>query len=298
MTTQYITGVALGIFGGVLTQIGQLLEKRAVNKVRAGDQKKGFMRQLIKNPIWVSGMVFGQGGGMAAYMLAQSLIGPALTPGLMAGGLVILAIGSIRMNHEVLNLSEGIGIALMIFGILFLSLSGLSINSAQVRHTLADQNAQVRIAVFTAVFLFFSFFSRGLVTSIRNRRGMLFALSSGFLSCLSDFWINPFLALIALVLSGHGTFTQAGIFIIAALILLMCGALITWQNQQAFKYAQASNVVPLAQVPIQIAPILVYFYVFALIAPKPMAVIFVLAGTALTIISGLLLGQRKEIPAN
>ena len=31
---------------------------------------------------------------------------------------------------------------------------------------------------------------------------MLIALTNGFLACLSDFWINPLLALIVIVLSG------------------------------------------------------------------------------------------------
>ena len=79
---------------------------------------------------------------------------------------------------------------------------------------------------------------------------MFIALTNGFLACLSDFWINPLLALIVIVLSGNGSFTQEIIFVIAALILMTTATVITWQNQLAFKVAQASNVVPVAQVPI------------------------------------------------
>ncbi len=298
MTLQYVSGVAMGIFGGILTQVGLLLEKKAVNKLPARKKKNGFMRHLLKNPLWLSGLVVGQGGGMAAYVIAQSLIGPALTPGLMAGGLVVLAIGSVRMNDETLNLSEIIGVGLMILGILFLGLSGLQINAGQVRATLANPGAWVRISLFTLVFLAFSLFSRLSAGHIRTRKGMLFALAAGFLSCLSDFWINPVLALGALVLAGQATTSQAQILLVAIGILVMCSIFIPWQNQIAFKYAQASNVVPVSQVPIQIAPILVYFYVFSLTAPNPASVFYVLAGTVLTILSGLLLGRRKEIITN
>ena len=48
----------------------------------------------------------------------------------------------------------------------------------------------------------------------------------------------------------------------AVLILAFTASVITWQNQIAFKYAQASNIIPVAQVPIQISPILVYFLIF------------------------------------
>jgi hypothetical protein len=298
MDLHYITGVALGIIGGLLTQFGQLLEKRAVNKYRIDSQENGFFRRLVKSPVWLSGVFFGLGGGTVAYMLAQSMIGPALTPGLMASGLVILAVGSVRMNGETLNTSEIGGIVLMILGILALGLSGLAINATQVRATLADQNALQRIAIFTVSFFLMSFITRILALRIKNRRGMLIALANGFLSCLSDFWINPLLALIAVVLSGHSTPYQFIIFTIASVILVMVASIVTWQNQLAFKYAQASNVVPVAQVPIQIAPILVYFFIFALTPPNSISVVYILIGTILTIIAGFLLGRRREDPTD
>lgn len=296
MDLHYLAGVALGVLGGILTQFGQLLEKLAVNQFRADSQENGFFRRLIKSPTWLSGVFFGLGGGTVAYMFAQSLIGPALTPGLMASGVVILAVGSVRMNHENLNSSEIVGIVLMILGILLLGLSGLAINSTQVRTTLADQSALQRIALFTVSFLLMSIITRSLASRIKNRRGMLIALANGFLSCLSDFWINPLLALIAIVLLSHAKPSQIIIFIIACIILITVATTVTWTNQLAFKYAQASNVVPVAQVPIQIAPILVYFFIFALTPPSSISVVYILAGTFLTIVAGFLLGRRKEDP--
>ena len=296
MNLHYLAGVALGIIGGILTQFGQLLEKRAVNQFRKDIQELGFFRRLVKSPVWVSGVFFGLGGGTVAYMLAQNLIGPALTPGLMASGLVVLAVGSVRMNHEILNNSEMVGIGLMILGILLLGLSGLAINSTQVRSMLANQVALYRIAAFTASFFLLSLISRSLASRMNHRKGMLFALANGFLACLSDFWINPLLALVAIVLSGNSTSPQFIIFTIAALILVLCATTITWQTQLAFKYAQASNVVPVGQVPIQISPILVYFFIFALTPPSSQAVFFILSGTLLTIVAGFLLGRRQEVP--
>ena len=284
----------LGILGGILTQFGQLLEKQAVNQVRVKSAEKDFMQRLFKNRTWVLGVIFGLGGGTAAYMIAQSIIGPALTPGLMASGLIVLAVGSVRMNHETLNVSEMGGIGLMIIGILLLGLSELAINQAQVRATLANRNALIRIAIFTVSLFFISFVTRNVASRVHGRKGMLIALTNGFLACLSDFWINPLLALILIVLGGNGSLTQGIIFVIAALILMTTATVITWQNQLAFKVAQASNIIPVAQVPIQISPILVYFYIFALKPPSDISVIYILAGTVLTIISGFLLGRRKE----
>jgi drug/metabolite transporter (DMT)-like permease len=296
MDYHYISGVALGILGGFLTQGGQLLEKKAVNEARMDHPEKGFMRSLFKSPVWVVGFFVGLGCGTAAYMLAQSMIGPALVPGLMASGLIVLAVGSVKMNKEVLNRSEIFGVFLMMTGILLLGLSGLGINSTQVRATLADRNALLRIAIFTVCVFTFFIISRVLVIVKKNRRGMFIGLGNGFLSSLSDFWINPLLALVVLVLGGRGNATQIIIVGFAASLLVFCGTFITWQNQVAFKYAQASNIIPVAQVPNQIAPVLVYFYIFALSPAKSIAIFYILTGTFLTIIAGFLLGRRQEVP--
>jgi drug/metabolite transporter (DMT)-like permease len=296
MTAHYLIGVACGIIGGLLNQGGQLLQKKVVNDIRHDDPGRGFVRRLLRSPLWMVGLVVGLGGGTAGYALAMNLIGPALSPGLMASGLILLSIGSVRLNHEELNISEITGIVLMIIGILCLGLSEMSINSAQVRTTLADHFAQIRIILFTAVLFLGCLTSRCLSLRSNNRRGLLIALGNGFLACLSDFWINPLLALILLVVAGQSSSSQNLFFIMAVLILCFTASVITWQNQIAFKYAQASNIIPVAQVPIQISPILVYFFIFELTPPHAISVFYIFAGTILTLIAGFLLGRRPETP--
>ena len=296
MTTHYLAGVACGIIGGLLNQGGQLLQKKVVNDIRHDHPSKGFMRRLLRSPLWMFGLVVGLGGGTAGYMLAQSMIGPALSPGLMASGLILLSIGSVKLNHEELNISEITGIVLMIIGILCLGLSEMSITSTQVRTTLADRLAQIRIILFTAGLFFCCLISRSLSFKINNRKGLLIALGNGFLACLSDFWINPLLALIVLVLAGKATYIQTLFFIMAAIILALTASVITWQNQIAFQFAQASNIIPVAQVPIQISPVIVYFFIFALTPPRSISVFYILTGTILTIMAGFLLGRRPETP--
>jgi hypothetical protein len=296
MPTHYLIGVVCGIMGGLLNQGGQLLQKKVVNDIRHDDPGRGFMRRLLHSPVWLAGFFVGLCGGTAGYMLAQSLIGPALSPGLMASGLILLSIGSVRLNHEELNQAEITGIILMIIGILCLGLSELSISPPQVRTMLADHSAQVRVIIFTFVLFLGSLLSRWLALRSQNRKGLLIVVGNGFLACLSDFWINPLLALIVLVLAGRGTYFQIFFFVMASAILVFTASIITWQNQVAFKFAQASNIIPAGQVPIQISPVLVYFFIFALTPPRTISVFLILIGTFLTIIAGFLLGQRPETP--
>jgi hypothetical protein len=294
MPPHYLIGVLCGIMGGLLNQGGQLLQKKVVNDIRQDDPGRGFMRRLLRSRLWLFGFVVGLGGGTAGYMLAQSLIGPALSPGLMASGLILLSIGSVKLNHEELNKSEITGIVLMIIGILCLGLSEMSISATQVRSMLANHYAQIRVVIFTFCLFSFTLISRSMAIRSQNRKGLLIVVGNGFLACLSDFWINPLLALIVLVWAGRATHFQTFFFIMAAVILAFTASIITWQNQIAFKYAQASNIIPVAQVPIQISPVVVYFFIFALTPPRTSSVVLILTGTILTIIAGFLLGQRPE----
>ena len=152
------------------------------------------------------------------------------------------------------------------------------------------------IIIFTFCLFSFCLISRSLALHSQGRKGLLIVLGNGFLACLSDFWINPLLALIILVMAGRATYFQNFFFFIAAFILAFTASVITWQNQIAFKYAQASNIIPVAQVPIQISPVVGYFFIFALTPPHPSSVFLILIGTILTIIAGFLLGQRPETP--
>jgi hypothetical protein len=170
----------------------------------------------------------------------------------------------------------------------------MSISATQVRSMLANHYAQIRVVIFTFCLFSFTLISRSMAIRSQNRKGLLIVVGNGFLACLSDFWINPLLALIVLVWAGRATHFQTFFFIMAAVILAFTASIITWQNQIAFKYAQASNIIPVAQVPIQISPVVVYFFIFALTPPRTSSVVLILTGTILTIIAGFLLGQRPE----
>jgi len=296
MNSIYVIGVIVGLFGGILTQAGQLVQKKAANDIFRASHEK-YLRRLIRHPLWLAGLIFGIGGGGIAYVIAQSLIGPALVPGLMAIGLIVLAIGSVKMNQEQLNPSEITAIFIMIIGIFFIGLSGLAISSAQVRAALADSSTLIRIASFTGAYFVLFLFARLLVLSIKAYSGVFIALGNGFLFAQSDFWVNPLIAVILIVLGGKGTSTQVIIFVAASIILSTCGAVVTWQNQMAFRYSQASNIIPVMHVPIQISPIIVYFLVFGLPAPTRASMFYALMGVALTITAGFLLGRRKEVLA-
>lgn len=290
----YIIGVVLAILSGVLNQTGQILQKKAVNNLPEEIRKSRFMRTLLRNPLWLTGLVMSMGAGTACFMIAQDYIGPALVPGLMASGLIVLALGSVWMNGESLDFFEITGIVLMIIGIALLGFSRLEIKGETVIASLETTGTLMRIAVFSLSLAALWIILHLAALKSGGRKGIVMAVSNGFPFSISNLWIAPLVAVIFLVLAGKGSISQTVIFVIASIILVGTNVIGMWQTQECFRFGQASNIIPVQQVPVQIAPILVYFYVFALQAPDSASVVCMLSGVALIIISGFLLGRRQE----
>jgi drug/metabolite transporter (DMT)-like permease len=119
------------------------------------------------------------------------------------------------------------------------------------------------------------------------------AFSNGFPFAISNLWISPLLAVFVTVLSGRGHWQQTGVFVLASAILVGCNILGIWQTNEAFRFAQASNVIPVQQLSVQITPILFYFYVYALTPPKAISGVLIIAAVALIISAVFLLGRRQ-----
>jgi drug/metabolite transporter (DMT)-like permease len=292
MTLKYLLGVAIAISSGVFNNLGVLLQKKVVN-VHAS-KEKGFMATLVKNWVWWLGMFLQVGVGMGTFVAAQALIGPALVPGLMASGLIVLALGSVKLMHEKLNLPEYSGILLMIVGITLLGLSELDIDIEVVRKALTSSDIVFRIGVFTVIMIVSCAVFHLVSLKSKQRKGIVMGFSNGFLFSLSNFWISPLTAIILIVLGGKGNSLQVVLFIAACVILVVSNLLAFTQIQVAFKFGQASNIIPVQQISVQITPILIYFFVFSLTPPKTISGVFIVAGALLIIASGFLLGRRQE----
>ncbi|MFX0133276.1 MAG: DMT family transporter [Candidatus Hodarchaeota archaeon] len=283
----YWLGVLLAILSGIFSNIGAVLQKMVVNKVP--DEAK-LMRSLIKNPIWVLGLISGMGVGAALFMLAQYYIGPTLIPGLMAAGLIVLAIGSVKIIGEELEVSEIIGIFLMIAAIAFIGFSGMDINIDLIDFLNID--LITRITIFTITLFIFA-----LICEIFQRRGkykgIFLANLSGSMFALSNFWISPLFGTIAHVLSGRFIPEELLIFIIAAIILVSVNILGITKIQEAFRVAKASHMVPIQQVPIQIMPPFYFIIVYLLPLPNLFSILFLTVGIGLVLISSYSLARRQ-----
>ena len=280
--TTYLLGVVLAILSGIANNFGTVLQKKVVNEHRDDEE---FLKKIAKDKIWLIGLILQLAIGSIFFMVAQLLIGPALVPGLMAAGLIVLTLGSIKILGETLKRDEYIGIIIMIIGILLLGLSELSIPT----ETLNLENYILTMTLFTVILVLGAIICKMLAKKIGRVKALLLAIFSGFMFSLSNFWISPLL-----IVFEQTNFSPVYIviFITASVILVLTNIFGITELQKAFTAGQASNLIPVQQVPIQITPIFIYFFVFLLTAP-PIAFVYISIGVALIILSSFLLGKRQ-----
>jgi hypothetical protein len=293
MNVDYILGVFFAILCGILINGGLLCQKKAINDIPKEARKKRFMRTLAGKPLWLVGFLLEFVGGAVTFMLAQNYIGPALVPGLMATGFIVLAVGSVWILDETLNISEYTGILMLIFGVALLGLSALEIRNETVREALSDPDAVSRIAIFTVTMFGLWALTHFAAVKSKTHKGVIMGFSNGFPFSLSNFWIAPLLAVVWIVLGGGGTSEQIVFFIVSCIIMIAVNLLGIRQTQEAFKFADAHSVIPMQQIPVQIAPLLYYYFVFSLTSPSGRSALFILTGALLIVVSGFFLGRRQ-----
>jgi drug/metabolite transporter (DMT)-like permease len=287
----YLVGVLFALTGGVLSNLGVILQKKVINEIPSKDKEKRFFRSLVRRPVWLLGIILSM-FAPAIFVIGASLyLGPALLPGLMNAGLIVLAIGSVRINKERLGRSDYSGIILMVVGIFLLGMSMLSIKADTI-----DWNAQwvlnnsiLFTAIVVALWAAFYVLQRG----SKNYRAILLILASGFMFSLTNFWVFPLSATIFYVFQGIATLNQWVFFVLSCVLLPLANIIVIVNQQTAFKYGQASTLNTLQQFPTQLTPAFIYLLVFELIPPSEFSLPLLFLGTALVLASSFLLMRRK-----
>ncbi len=138
--------------------------------------------------------------GTILMMTAQSFVGPGIVPGLMAGGLIVLAIASVKLLHEVLRPGEILGIMFMIAAIVMISQSHLSIQL--IVANLIEPGFVTRTAIFTITLfgLICGFYL--LQRRYSAQRSLLLSSASGLLVALSNFRVALLIGVFDHVMGG------------------------------------------------------------------------------------------------
>jgi len=289
----YVIGVILTILAGVIVNLATIMQKKVINELPKGEEK--LMKTLVREPMWLIGLIIQIGGTGILTIVAQMLIGPALVPGLLAAGLIVLALGSVKILNESLKTSEIIGIIILIIGILFIGLSTLQIDSTDVNALILDIGFNIRIFTYTFIFIVGFILCNILRRKFEQYEPILIAFGSGLLFSVGNLYISPLMAIFTNPIDHPWKIAMIPIFIV---LLILLNAIAIIRINVAFTGGKASNLMAIQQVPIQISPIFVYFVVFALAPPVVfgipfLSLPFLFVGIVLIIISTFLLGTRQ-----
>ena len=191
-STNYGLGILFGLLSGNLSNFGNVLEKKAVIDIPKEQRDEHFGKQLLKSPLWLTGFILATIIDPIFLLIAQDLLvtelGPTIVPLLMSSGLIILAIGSVKIVGEKLGKIEYTGISLMILGMIFLAFSNLESGAGDI----TNPEFVVRMTIFTIViFILLMITAYGVhVIEKESYKGIILSLSIGFAFVLSNFWIS------------------------------------------------------------------------------------------------------------
>jgi drug/metabolite transporter (DMT)-like permease len=287
----YELGVVFGILAGVSNFLGQILQKKAINEISPEKRANGLMKSLIRDKTWLTGMIIMIVFSSVFMFLAQQSIGAALLPGLMASGFIVLAVGSVVILKEKLGAKEILAIIMLLIAVVLISFSKLSITASMEYFN--DANFGIRMAIYSIIFLalWWGLFLAG--KKVNKYNSILLALGTGFPFVLGNLWMGPLSAAIGPALSNSGGLVAWVVFIIAVIFVAVGNALGLGHYQYALEAGNASLVVPMQQLPQQIAPIIIYYLIYQFLSPTEYSLLLLLVGIILIMTAGFILASRQ-----
>ena len=290
VSTSYLIGVAAAVIAGIAFNLGMVIQKLAVMKT---SRETSLMRQLVRSPLWLTGFALQFIVGMPLNMLAQSKIGPAIIPGLMAIGLIVLTIGAVRLAGESFDSGDIAGILLVIAAVTVFGLSQLSVDMQSI--DLWEPAFLLRLGLFTVVVAALSLICHFIQKTNVRHRGILRTLDAGLLLSQSNLWLGILMAFLAKWSAGKFSPLDLLPFVIASGIVFAGSMLGIAETQRAFQFGEASKLVPIQYVPVQILPIAAYFIVFCLRSSNPFAVPMAVGGIVLVLSGAVLLARHQVV---
>jgi hypothetical protein len=287
----YVLGVLFGILAGLLNFLGQVLQKKAINDTAPERRNKGLVKSLVRNKTWLLGIICMVAFSSVFLVIAQAIVGAALMPGLGASGFIILAIGSVFILKESLRISEILAIVLLAIAITLIGFSQLAIVGSLTYFS--DSAFDVRLALFsilfTALWLGLFYFGR----KARKYGSILLALGTGFPFVVGNIWLQPMIVSLIVVFGGSAGIFEWVIFLISATVAILANVIGLGHYQYALNAGNASIIVPVQQIPQQIAPIIIYFLIYQFSSPSPYSPYFLVVGVVLICFAGFFLGKRQ-----
>lgn len=292
VSLHFILGIIFALLAGVSSYLGLVLQKKVINELPEHSKRNERTKRLLKHPVWLAGLTLYIVFPSIFFMLAESLIGPVLVPGITQAGLIVLVIAANKIVGEQIKIKEIAGIIFLVMGIIFITASRLIIHYQDV-----DLNNQLftgRVIRFT-VLMIILWLLFDISCFISNKhKAVLKGLASGFPYTITNLWIIMLYASMFPVFKGNRSMILIIFFIVSSVILVVVNILGIMEIQRAFRFGAVSLVAPMQQIPIQIAPVIYYFYVFNVSGIGNRSLFFILSGILLILFSGFMFSGKRE----
>jgi hypothetical protein len=271
--TQYLAGIAAAVGSGLAFNTGLFLQQSAVKRLPVGARP---FPAVLRSSVWLAGFAIQFVLGAPLNILSTGLIGPALTPGLIAVGLGILPLLAAVKDKTRIRSRELAGLACVVGSAVCIGLSRLTVTMSPAM--LADVSLLLRTAalVGAAVVLALLLGAAGARTK-RRAAGYLLTLAAGL-------WLGttgPAVGFLAAALQrlpqgiDRMLLLAGGTALLVAVAGSVLGIAVT---QRAFQHGSAHVLVPIQYLPVQMIPLLSFFLVFRPFTPAPASIGLALLG--------------------
>lgn len=291
---RYLLGIAAALCAGTAFNVGILIQKSAVDRLPHG---RLLLRTLLKRPVWLSGFVLQFIFGTPLYIVAIGLIGPAVVPGIMAFGLVVLATGAVAVRKERIRPKEVVGISLVILAVVGFASSHLSIDV--LSFSMTDPVLLRRSAFFAGAVIVVATICA--VAARRVARGRAFrhepaavfhAVRAGLWYNVSNLCLGFITAGIALVADGRIGVQDSVVLAGAVVLALAANFFGVAATQNALANGRAAVAIPLQDGVSQIVPVGIFFIVYRPYIPDAASFVSLGAAAALLITGVVFLTDR------
>jgi hypothetical protein len=130
---------------------------------------------------------------------------------------------------------------------------------------------------------------------VERVRAVAYAMNSGLMFSIANFWTGPWLGFIVDLVNGVATPLLIVVFVIVCVVATVTNAYGIILIQLGFKTGNASLLVPIQYFPVQVTPAIVYLIVFALIPPSAVSLGLFICGMILVIASSFILTRRQVL---
>ena len=316
---RYGLGIAAAIIAGIAFNIGVLIQKDAVSRAPKGG---ALMKHLLKSRVWLGGLALQFAIGTPLYILSVGLIGPAIVPGLMAIGMVVLALGAIVIQKERVNPRELAGVAFVVLAVAAFGLTGLSIDV--LAGSMKDPGLLLRSGLFTAVLLAIVLGCARAARGVEARAedaveapdpagdapalphaspassreipaegaSALHAVRAGIWYSLGNLGLGFLIAGLSRFNRGIIDPAEIAVFLAAVALTVLGNVYGIAGTQHALSRGRAAVAIPLQTSITQILPVGIFFFVYKPYAPALHSLIFLASGVVLLVSGAVLLTSK------